>query len=224
MKRGFAGFTLIELLVVIAIIAILAAILFPVFVSAKSSGKRAADLGHQRQIGTAISLYCDDNHGTYPWISRAGTRRYFPTYPDNVNTTISGELMYLLKPYVKNRLVFYCSAVDAYGRQYTCVGQSEANPPFMYIGFYYYVGDGWSGPKPISQNGNPRRILLSCIGGGVSTSSGGAGEGRSGHGKAQGIYTFADGHAAFVHHFNYPYSYTECVALKNMSKLLMPKW
>ena len=33
------GFTLIELLVVIAIIAILAAILFPVFIAAKESGR-----------------------------------------------------------------------------------------------------------------------------------------------------------------------------------------
>ena len=37
----YSGFTLIELLVVIAIIAILAAILFPVFISAKEKARQA---------------------------------------------------------------------------------------------------------------------------------------------------------------------------------------
>lgn len=224
MRRGAAGFTLIELLVVIAIIAILAAILFPIFLSAKSGGKRSADLVNQRQIGVGLCLYADDNQGKFPWVSRAATLRYFPTYPSGTNTTISGELIILLKPYVRNKQVFYCTAVDVYGPKWTYNAQSIANPPFMFIGYYYYAGAEWGGPKPITQNGSSKRILLSCIGGGVTTNAGGQGEGRSGHGKAQGIYTFADGHAEFVHHFNYPYSYSECTNMGNMSKLLMPKW
>ncbi len=60
------GFTLIELLVVIAIIAILAAILFPVFTKAKVSAKRAACLGHIKQIGNAMDLYLQDSNGCYP--------------------------------------------------------------------------------------------------------------------------------------------------------------
>jgi prepilin-type N-terminal cleavage/methylation domain-containing protein len=58
MKRAF---TLIELLVVIAIIAILAAILFPVFASAKESAKQTACATHFRQIGIACQLYLMDN-------------------------------------------------------------------------------------------------------------------------------------------------------------------
>ena len=57
MKRAF---TLIELLVVIAIIAILAAILFPVFASAKMAAKKTADLSNVKQIGTGIVLYAND--------------------------------------------------------------------------------------------------------------------------------------------------------------------
>ncbi|RYG44486.1 prepilin-type N-terminal cleavage/methylation domain-containing protein [bacterium] len=57
MKRGF---TLIELLVVIAIIAILAAILFPVFASAKRSAKGIASLSAIKQLGVASALYIDD--------------------------------------------------------------------------------------------------------------------------------------------------------------------
>lgn len=219
------GFTLIELLVVIAIIAILAAILFPVFVKARAAAKRSADLVCQRQLGIGLCLYADEHNGSYPWVSQAGTLRYFPSYPvSKVNTTISGELIMLLKLYVKDKRMFYCPAVDAYDKFYTYDKQRQATPAFMYIGFYYYAGESWGGPDPIKQNGSPKRILVSCIGGGVTTSSGGPDEGTSGHGKAQGIYTFADGHAKFIHHFNYPYTYGECQTMGDMTKLLLAKW
>lgn len=61
------GFTLIELLVVIAIIAILAAILFPVFISAKQSAHRTQCMSNMRQIGIAINRYADDWNGCTPY-------------------------------------------------------------------------------------------------------------------------------------------------------------
>ncbi|MEQ1935500.1 MAG: prepilin-type N-terminal cleavage/methylation domain-containing protein, partial [Fimbriimonadaceae bacterium] len=66
MRRAF---TLIELLVVIAIIAILAAILFPVFASAKEAAKQAACAQHFRQIGMACQLYLSDHDDT--WVPMA---------------------------------------------------------------------------------------------------------------------------------------------------------
>jgi prepilin-type processing-associated H-X9-DG protein len=51
--------------VVIAIIAILAAILFPIFVSAKESGKKARCAAQIKQLSQAIILYTDDNNGYY---------------------------------------------------------------------------------------------------------------------------------------------------------------
>ncbi len=64
-----SGFTLIELLVVIAIIAILAAILFPVFVSAREKAYQTQCASNLRQIHIALSLYIDDNGGRFPqWI------------------------------------------------------------------------------------------------------------------------------------------------------------
>jgi len=63
MKRR--GFTLIELLVVIAIIAILAAIIFPVFNSAKRSAKMRADSSNMASLHQALKLYREDQGG-YP--------------------------------------------------------------------------------------------------------------------------------------------------------------
>src|SRR5262249_13871321 len=51
------GFTLIELLVVIAI---LAAILFPVFASAKEAAKKSTCLSNQKQLSTGMLLYASD--------------------------------------------------------------------------------------------------------------------------------------------------------------------
>ena len=55
------AFTLIELLIVIAIIAILAAILMPVFASAKSAAKKTACISNQRQLAVAWQMYVADN-------------------------------------------------------------------------------------------------------------------------------------------------------------------
>ncbi len=66
-SRGRKGFTLIELLVVIAIIAILAAILFPVFMSAKQAGQRSKCLSNMREIGMAIMNYSNDWYGFTPY-------------------------------------------------------------------------------------------------------------------------------------------------------------
>ena len=66
MKRR-AAFTLVELLIVIAIIAVVAAILFPVFASAKRSAKRTTALSNVEQIGKAVQLYLSDHDDTLPF-------------------------------------------------------------------------------------------------------------------------------------------------------------
>ena len=60
------GFTLIEVLVVIAIITLLAAILFPVFGSAREKARQSTCMNNQRQIATAILMYAQDNDELLP--------------------------------------------------------------------------------------------------------------------------------------------------------------
>jgi prepilin-type N-terminal cleavage/methylation domain-containing protein/prepilin-type processing-associated H-X9-DG protein len=70
------GFTLIELLVVIAIIAILAAILFPVFASAREKARQANCQSNLKQIGLAVLQYNQDYDENYP---PSVTERYAPS-------------------------------------------------------------------------------------------------------------------------------------------------
>ncbi len=54
------GFTLIELLVVVSIIAILAAILFPVFASARQRAQQTSCASNLKQLGMAWMMYTQD--------------------------------------------------------------------------------------------------------------------------------------------------------------------
>jgi prepilin-type N-terminal cleavage/methylation domain-containing protein/prepilin-type processing-associated H-X9-DG protein len=94
-QRG-KGFTLIELLVVIAIIAILAAILFPVFASAREKARQAVCNSNLKQIGIAIALYSQDYDEYLPPASYND-----PAQPVNPGPT---AWMYLIDPYIKSNI------------------------------------------------------------------------------------------------------------------------
>jgi prepilin-type N-terminal cleavage/methylation domain-containing protein len=94
--RRRRGFTLIELLVVIAIIAILAAILFPIFATAKKRAMATTCASNLKQIGLAVIQYASENGGKVP-----------VTYPDafwlRSNAAVVG-----LRNQVRNTKVFQC--------------------------------------------------------------------------------------------------------------------
>lgn len=94
MNRNRA-FSLVELLVVVAIVAIVAALLFPVFSSARSSSKRVTCTSEMRQLLAAWNMYAADNGDTYvPRLIEigGGTRTYDQ----------------LLKPYTKSDALWRC--------------------------------------------------------------------------------------------------------------------
>ncbi|MDR3708825.1 MAG: DUF1559 domain-containing protein [Capsulimonadaceae bacterium] len=111
-KRNFipartTAFTLIELLVVIAIIAILAAILFPVFATAREKARQTACLNNEKQLGIAFLQYQQDFDECNP----SGASQY------GTGQGWAGQIY----PYVKSTGAFVCpsdtstSPVVSYG-------------------------------------------------------------------------------------------------------------
>lgn len=105
------GFTLIELLVVIAIIAILAAILFPVFASAKEAGRRTTCSNQMSQINKALLVYLEDNRDRFPptnWGWRVGGIEHGGQPANSKNIP---RMQDYLAPYVKNATVWMCPSL-----------------------------------------------------------------------------------------------------------------
>ncbi|MEN6355450.1 MAG: prepilin-type N-terminal cleavage/methylation domain-containing protein [Armatimonadota bacterium] len=130
---GKRGFTLIELLVVIAIIAILAAILFPVFVSAKDSARQTTCLKHGGQLGMALNIYMDDHDGKFPlcWVFIPG------------QSTLTWA--HALKDCTKSLDVFTCPSVP--NRRFTgsTVIGYNSDADRMTGGWGYNTSDGGGG-------------------------------------------------------------------------------
>jgi prepilin-type N-terminal cleavage/methylation domain-containing protein/prepilin-type processing-associated H-X9-DG protein len=129
-SRGwFRAFTLIELLVVIAIIAILAAILFPVFATARESARKASCQSNMKQIATAFLMYTNDADEKFPpnltapdnaglsgdgWFSN----NPYPNCEGWPCIMPDGRLTWgaRLIPYIKNYGVFKCPSANNAGR------------------------------------------------------------------------------------------------------------
>ncbi|MBV9471048.1 MAG: prepilin-type N-terminal cleavage/methylation domain-containing protein [Abitibacteriaceae bacterium] len=93
---SYPGFTLIELLVVIAIIGILAAILFPVFASAREKGRQTQCLSNERQQALAVLQYAQDTDDVLPPVA----------YTDAGGNEVDWPA--LINPYLKNTQVHLC--------------------------------------------------------------------------------------------------------------------
>lgn len=105
-RRPTWGFTLIELLVVIAIIAILAAILFPVFASAREKARSITCASNLKQFSLAILMYAQDNDQDMMPATVDGWCIGPATAAAN-NIPQRGPHIFLY-PYVKNQGVFDC--------------------------------------------------------------------------------------------------------------------
>jgi len=128
------GFTLIELLVVIAIIAILAAILFPVYQSARQRSKLAVCTSNLQQFGRAYRLYSGDWHGCLPdtfvgVLYRGGP---LPSAPYYSNRNVDP-----LWRYLTDWEVYYCPN-DRLATTKTSMGGN--NGYFASYGFHWELG------------------------------------------------------------------------------------
>ena len=108
------AFTLVEILVVLAIIGILAAVLLPVFASARDAARRASCASNLKQIGQSFAMYVRDHNGFYPNVLRhAGP-----------NCSAWAESIY---PYVKSAEVFECPNAEAGEYRAGCPATEEAS-------------------------------------------------------------------------------------------------
>ena len=117
MKRAF---TLIEILVVIAIIVLLAAILFPVFATARERARSASCQSNLKQLGTAMTMYLGDWE-RYPYAVDPADK-YSPGIwqgqADAEGITI-GEMELLtvaMDSYIKNPQVWHCPSDKGFDR------------------------------------------------------------------------------------------------------------
>jgi prepilin-type N-terminal cleavage/methylation domain-containing protein/prepilin-type processing-associated H-X9-DG protein len=83
------GFTLIELLVVIAIIAVLIGMLLPAVQKVRMTALRIKCANNLKQIGLAMTMYCDNNSGKFPRVTH-GTLDVAPSW------------IFTLAPYLEN--------------------------------------------------------------------------------------------------------------------------
>jgi len=143
--RKSTAFTLIELLVVIAIIAILAAILFPVFASARESARKASCLSNVKQMGLAHLMYQQD---------------YDETTVTSWSYGFPGDFSWYVQPYMKNLQILFCPSFKVSTSSYgsTCNANylpgNVDNPTgeqYMW-GYGYNTGHQWANDTGLTRN------------------------------------------------------------------------
>jgi prepilin-type N-terminal cleavage/methylation domain-containing protein len=115
-KINRSAFTLIELLIVIAIIAILAAILFPVFATAREKARQTACTSNLKQVGLALLQYSqdyDEHYAQGALIFNGKWQGYtwqFPCTAGNPEIDCSGWANAIM-PYMKTPKALVCPSM-----------------------------------------------------------------------------------------------------------------
>lgn len=91
-SRCRRAFSLIELLVAISIIALLISILIPALGKARDAGRSAVCLSNERQLGTAMNLYANENSGFVPREGVDNANRERPPWAVALRPYIDGRI------------------------------------------------------------------------------------------------------------------------------------
>jgi prepilin-type N-terminal cleavage/methylation domain-containing protein/prepilin-type processing-associated H-X9-DG protein len=180
-QSSTSGFTLIELLVVIAIIVILAAILFPVFATAREKARQTTCASNMKQLGLAFTQYAQDYDEQLPDGAVAGGCSLGTTRADMAG----GGWDKQIAPYLKSLATLECpddstethaqtvsygynSAVAVVSTGYMLDGcglgsdagmagaggqLSKLNSPAVTV-LLFEAGDAKGGPATLGQSGN----------------------------------------------------------------------
>ncbi len=151
-SRVRTGFTLIELLVVIAIIAILAAILFPVFATAREKARQISCVSNQKSLGMATLQYSQDYNEQfmlrapiaaweYTWMPTPGGQWPNAAQAAQFSSAWAGAI----QPYAKSWQIYQCPT--AVGLEVTGYGNIMTPPKFGFnmafnalLGAYSHAG------------------------------------------------------------------------------------
>jgi len=149
-RVGKPAFTLIELLVVIAIIAVLAAILFPVFATAREKARQASCASNLRQLGLATLMYLQDYDETYPLYQYDDCQGFtcYQYWFGLRTATGWDKTRGLLYPYMKNGAIQRCPSWTGVTRFGDGNGYGYN---WGYIGSDYYLTFNWPPLDPASE-------------------------------------------------------------------------
>lgn len=156
------GFTLIELLVVIAIIAILAAILFPVFATARDQARSIQCLSNNRQIAVSLAMYTQDHDEGLLTRKSNGFTGGGGAY--NAGWTSEGDFDYsrfdprvtpgrqgwgfIIQPYMRSTQVLYCTSSLQNPADPTNLSYAMRNgPQFMAVAWGRDTLSSWGRPS-----------------------------------------------------------------------------
>ena len=127
------AFTLVELLVVIAVIGLLVGLLIPAVQAARESARTANCASNMRQVGLAISRFCDTHHDRWPETTHT-------VEADPVTGLYTKSWIYTIAPYMEDvDAIRICPSdlagelrLRGKGTSYTMNGwlSKEARPPF----------------------------------------------------------------------------------------------
>jgi len=149
-KSARSAFTLPELLTVLAVVVVLAAILFPVFRSAKASAYRTTCASNFRQVQIATLMYLNDYDDRFMPVN------HFPALAPNPK--IDRTWVQLLLPYVASFPLFKCPSdyarnADSEGVFDESLVLGDTHMRYYYSSLRVNVGYNYLYYSPVLNNG-----------------------------------------------------------------------